>query len=77
MLQYQNWHSRIENLSYCNGFDQRVARQQLLNTIQHTTVEDAVFPMSSAPRPVLLTDQSTRSLTCDTCFLCGLRHATI
>jgi hypothetical protein len=33
--------------------------------------------MLSAPRPVLLTDQSTRSLTRDMCILCGLRHAII
>jgi hypothetical protein len=29
--------------------------------------------MSSAPCPVLLTDKPTRNLTCDMCFLCGLR----
>jgi hypothetical protein len=48
-----------------------------LNTVQHATVDEAVFSVSSAPLPILLTDQWTRSLTCDTYFLCGLRHATI
>jgi hypothetical protein len=48
-----------------------------VNMIQHATIHEAVFIMSSAPRPVLLTDKSTRSLTCGTCCLCGLRHATI
>jgi hypothetical protein len=48
-----------------------------VNTVQHATIDEAVFSMSSAPRPVLVTDQWTHSLTRDTCFLCGLRHATI
>jgi hypothetical protein len=30
-----------------------------------------VFYMSSAPRPVIVGDQWTHSLTCDTCFLWG------
>jgi hypothetical protein len=48
-----------------------------VNTVQHATVDEAVLSTSSAPRPVLVTDQWTRSLTRDTCFLCGLRHAKI
>jgi hypothetical protein len=61
---------------YCNRFYQRVARQELC---KHgpTCNNEAVFSMSSAPRPVLLTDKSTRSLTRDTCFLRGMCHATI
>jgi hypothetical protein len=48
-----------------------------VNTVQHATIDEAVFSMSSAPRPVLLRDKSTRSLTCGMCSLCGLRHSTI
>jgi hypothetical protein len=48
-----------------------------VNKVQHATIHEVVFSMSSASHPVLLTDQSTRSLTSDTCFLCGLRHAAI
>jgi hypothetical protein len=33
--------------------------------------------MSFMPQPVMLMDKSTRSLTCDTCFLRCLLHATI
>jgi hypothetical protein len=33
--------------------------------------------MSSAPHPMLAMDQGIRSLTRDTCSLCGLCHATI
>jgi hypothetical protein len=36
----------------------------------YATIE-AMFSMSSAPSPELVTDQSTRSLTRDTCFLWG------
>jgi hypothetical protein len=36
-----------------------------------------LFSTSYTPRPVLLTDQSSHSLTRDTCFLGGLRHAKI
>jgi hypothetical protein len=43
-----------------------------VKTVQHTTIDVAVFSMSSAPQPVLITDQWTRSLTRDMCFLCGL-----
>jgi hypothetical protein len=32
--------------------------------------------MASAPCPVLVTGQWTRSLTRDTCLLCDLHHAT-
>jgi hypothetical protein len=35
------------NDSYCNGFDQRVARQQLCKHSQHATVEEAVFSVSA------------------------------
>jgi hypothetical protein len=28
-----------------------------VNTVQHATVDEAVFSISSAPRPALLTDQ--------------------
>jgi hypothetical protein len=42
-----------------------------INTVQHTTIDEAVFSMSPAPRPLLVTDQWTRSLTRDTCFLWG------
>jgi hypothetical protein len=28
-----------------------------VNTVQHVTIDEAVFSMSSAPRPVLVTDQ--------------------
>jgi hypothetical protein len=28
-----------------------------INTVRHTTLDEAVFSMSPAPRPVLLTDQ--------------------
>jgi hypothetical protein len=48
-----------------------------VNTVQHATIDEAVFSMSSAQHPALLTDKSTRNETRDTCFLCGLRHATI
>jgi hypothetical protein len=48
-----------------------------VNKVQHATINEVTFSMSSDPRPVLLTDQSTRSLTGDTSFLCGLRHVTI
>jgi hypothetical protein len=49
-----------------------------VNTVQHATTKEAVFSiLLSTPCPVLLRDQSTCSLTCDTCILCGLRHATI
>jgi hypothetical protein len=48
-----------------------------VNTVQDATIDEDVFSMSSASRQILLTDQLTRSLTRDTCFLCGLRHATI
>jgi hypothetical protein len=48
-----------------------------VNMVQHTTIDEAVFSMSSAPCSVLLMARSTRSFTRDTCFLCGLGHATI
>jgi hypothetical protein len=48
-----------------------------VNTAQHSTIDEAVFSMSSAPRPVLVTDQQTRSLTRDICFLCGLCQAAV
>jgi hypothetical protein len=48
-----------------------------VNTVQHATIDYAGFSMSSAPRPTLLRSQWTRSLTCDTCFLCGLCRSTI
>jgi hypothetical protein len=48
-----------------------------VNKVQHAKIDEAVFSMSSTPRPLLFTDQLTRSLIRDTCFLCGLRHATI
>jgi hypothetical protein len=63
--------------SYCNGFDQRVARQQLCK--HGPTCNNGwgcVFYVARAT-PVLVTDRWTRSLTRDTCFLCGLRYATI
>jgi hypothetical protein len=47
-----------------------------VNMDQHTTIDAAVFSVSSVPQPVLVMDQGTRSLTCDVCFLCRLRHAT-
>jgi hypothetical protein len=50
---------------YCNGFN------------QHARIEEVVLSMSSAPRLVLVTDQWTCSLTCDTCFLCDLRNLII
>jgi hypothetical protein len=48
-----------------------------VNPVQHATIDEAVFSMSSAPRPVLVTDLWTPSLTRDTCSLCGLRYPTI
>jgi hypothetical protein len=48
-----------------------------VNTVQHATIDEAVFSMLSSSRPMLITDQWTRSLTRDTCFLCSLRHAKI
>jgi hypothetical protein len=42
-----------------------------INTVQHGTIDKAVFSMSSTPHPVLETDQLTRSLPCDACFLWG------
>jgi hypothetical protein len=42
-----------------------------VNSVQHATVDEAVFSMSSAPHPVLVTDRCIRSLTRDTCFLWG------
>jgi hypothetical protein len=48
-----------------------------VNMVQHAIIAEALFSMSSAPRPVLLMDKCTRSLTRDTCVLCGLLHATI
>jgi hypothetical protein len=37
----------------------------------YATIDEAVFSLSSAPRPALVTDQLTRSLIRDTCFLWG------
>jgi hypothetical protein len=48
-----------------------------INTVQNATVDEDVFSMSFMPHPVLVTVQLTRNLTCDTCFLHGLCHATI
>jgi hypothetical protein len=48
-----------------------------VNTVKHATIGEAVFSMSSAPHPVPVTDQWTRSPTRNTCFLCGFRHAKI
>jgi hypothetical protein len=48
-----------------------------VNMVQHATIDEAVFSVLSASLPVLVTDQSTHGLTCDTCFLCGLRHARV
>jgi hypothetical protein len=42
-----------------------------VNTVQHATIDEAVVSMSSAPRPVLVTDQWTRNLTRDTVFSVG------
>jgi hypothetical protein len=47
-----------------------------VNTAQLAAQDEVVFSMYSAPRPVLVTDQWSRSLTSDTCFLCGLRGTT-
>jgi hypothetical protein len=47
----------------CNGF---VPGNSSVNTVQHATIHEAVFSMSSALCPVLVTDQWTRSLTRDT-----------
>jgi hypothetical protein len=47
-----------------------------VNTVQQATIDEAVFSTSSAPCSVLVTDQEL-CLTCDTCFLCGMRHATV
>jgi hypothetical protein len=47
-----------------------------LNMVQHATIDKAVFFMSTAPPPMLLTDQSSLSLTRGTCFLFSLRRAT-
>jgi hypothetical protein len=48
-----------------------------INTAEHATIDEAVFPMPLAPRPLMLTDQWTNSLTRDTCLLCDLRHAAL
>jgi hypothetical protein len=34
---------------YCNGFDQRVAGNNSVNTVQHAKIDEAVFSTSSAP----------------------------
>jgi hypothetical protein len=47
-----------------------------VNTVQYATLDETGFSMSSAPRPVLVTDQWTSSLKHDVCFLCSLPHAT-
>jgi hypothetical protein len=49
-----------------------------VNTVQYTTIEEAVFTMSSAPsngRNAVLSDQFlgyAKVLTIELCFLCGL-----
>jgi hypothetical protein len=37
---------------HCNGSDQRVARQQLVNTVQHATTEEAVLSVDPTDAPV-------------------------
>jgi hypothetical protein len=66
-----------KSLNIVMNFIKALPGNSSVNTAQHATINDVVFSMSSVPRPVLLKDKSTRSLTRDTCFLCGLRHATI
>jgi hypothetical protein len=34
-------------VKYSDGFDQRVARQQLCNKVKHATIEEAVFSVSA------------------------------
>jgi hypothetical protein len=58
---------------YWNGIDQPIARQQLCKHGPTRNNRRGCVSMSSAPRPVLLTDQWIRSLTRDTCFLCVVR----
>jgi hypothetical protein len=38
--------------TYCNGFDRRVARQQLCKTVQHATIEEAVFSAVPTDAPI-------------------------
>jgi hypothetical protein len=52
-------------------------RNSSVNTVQHARIDEVVFSMYSALRPLFQTDQSIRSLTLDTSFLGGLRHAAI
>jgi hypothetical protein len=62
----------LDHIMYCEVFGQHVARQQFC---KNATISEALS-MSSAPRPMLVMDRLTRSLTSDMCFLCGLRQAT-
>jgi hypothetical protein len=42
---------KIRRIKYCNGLDQRVARQQFVNMVQHATIEEAVFSVDPTDAP--------------------------
>jgi hypothetical protein len=37
---------------HCNGFDQRAASNSYVNTVQHATVEEAVFSVDLTDAPI-------------------------
>jgi hypothetical protein len=41
--------SVLDEGEYCNRFDQHVPGNSTVNTVQHATINEAVFSMSSAP----------------------------
>jgi hypothetical protein len=66
------WHKYPEEWTYCNGYDP-VAGNSSLNTVQHATIEEAVFSVDLTDTPIdwLDSDQvlcvycrSTRSVSC-------------
>jgi hypothetical protein len=68
---------KLKNLHIVKDSINALPGKSSVNTVQQETIDRAVFSMPSAPRPALLMDKLTRSLTRDTCILCGLRRATI
>jgi hypothetical protein len=72
LCQYWQHYNALEEVDSHNNvtdFINALPGNSFVNTIQHATIDEAVFSVSSAPLPLLVTDQGTRSLTRDTCFL--------
>jgi hypothetical protein len=69
-------HTEEQTEFYCHRCDQRVVRQHL-NTVQHVTIDEAVFSLSSAQsksKNEVLCGQLlgyTTVFTTGLCFLCG------